>query len=248
MVLIASAVCLSAAGSQESAPEKSITVFIAASTTDVISDIARSFTDETGIAVNINPASSGTLAKQIEQGAPADIYISASLSWMQYVEELGLTSASSPFLKNRLVLIAPLDSPLETIDIDASLDFPSVFSGMISMGDPAHVPAGKYAAESLAYYGWDKALENRILPGADVRAALSVVELGETELGIVYETDAKKSSQVKIVGSFPEVSHKSIVYACAVLTESSEEGKDLYTYLLESETAKKLYTAYGFTY
>ena len=228
----------------------SVTLFIAASTTDVMTDIAAAFTEETGITVNINPASSGTLAKQLEQGAPADVYVSASKKWMKYVEEKELTAESSSFLKNRLVLIAPGESTAVKADIDASFDFPASFDGMLSMGDPAHVPAGKYAAESLSYYGWYEDLNDRIQPAPDVRSAMSVVELSEAEAGIVYETDAKKSGKVKIIGYFPEESHTPVVYYCATLvdSENTDEGAMLYRFFLESEKVRELYIKYGFSF
>ena len=233
-----------------SAEAKSVTLFIAASTTDVMTDIAASFTEETGITVHINPASSGTLAKQLENGAPADVYVSASRKWMTYVNDLALTTDSSAFLKNRLVLIAPVDSSRGDVTIDRSFDFPTSFEGRLSMGDPAHVPAGQYGAESLTYYGWYDSLTDRIQPAPDVRSAMSIVELSEVEAGIVYETDAKKSEKVKILGIFPVESHTPVVYFCATLkdSEAPEEGAMLYHYFLESDKAKELYTKYGFTF
>ncbi len=221
-----------------------ITVFLAASTTDVLNDLTAMYTERTGIAVNTNPASSGTLAKQLEQGAEADVYISASKKWMDYTDNLGIVLESSPFVRNRLVLIAPNDTPLKPFEITTETDFPSLFSGRISIGDPAHVPAGKYAQDALTYFGWYDKISDRIQPAADVRAALAVVELGETELGIVYETDAMKSGdKVAVLSHFPEESFTPIEYFCAQLTP---EGEDFYQFLL-SDDAAGIFESYGFT-
>ncbi|MDC7220892.1 MAG: molybdate ABC transporter substrate-binding protein [Spirochaetales bacterium] len=225
----------------------SLTLFAAASTTDLVEEIGALFTQETGIEVKINPASSGTLAKQIEQGAPADVYISASQKWMTYVNGLDAASESQPLVKNRLVLIAPLGAEESLEEIDGSLPFPESFEGRLSLGDPAHVPAGKYGVEALSYFNWNEELENRFLPGTDVRSAMAVVEREEAERGIVYETDAAKSEKVVIIGRFPEESHTPIQYYTALLKQSSPGGEKFYRFLLESSEVKELYLKYGFT-
>jgi molybdate transport system substrate-binding protein len=225
----------------------SLTLFAAASTTDLVEEIGALFTEETGIEVKINPASSGTLAKQIEQGAPADVYISASKKWMTYVNDMEGAIESSPLVKNRLVLIAPLGAEESLAEIESSLSFPTSFEGRLSLGDPAHVPAGKYGVEALTFFGWDGELESRYLPAVDVRSAMAVVEKEEADRGIVYETDAAKSEKVVIIGRFPEESHTPIQYYCALLKESSPEGEQFYRFLLESEETAELYLKYGFT-
>ena len=236
------------AGGGAEAPEfaeaDEITVFLAASTTDVMDDLAALFREKTGTTVNLNPASSGTLARQLEQGAGADVYISASKKWMDYVNDLGTVLESSPFVRNRVVVVGPADTSLAPFEIDGATDLPGLFEGRLSMGDPEHVPAGKYAQEALAHFGWYDRLSDRILPAADVRAALAVVELGETELGIVYETDAMKAGgSVVILSRFPEESHTPVEYFCARLTP---EGSDFYAFLL-SEEAAAVFASYGFT-
>ena len=226
----------------------SLTLFAAASTTDLVEELGEIYAEETGWDIMINPASSGTLAKQIEQGAPADVYISASPKWMKYVDDLGLAAENTPFLMNRLVLIAPEGTVTPSLSlIESSLDFPASFSGRLSLGDPAHVPAGQYAMEALSFYGWDTPLQDRFLPGADVRGALAVVERGETERGIVYETDAAKSEKVTVIGVFPEESHKPITYFAALLTESSPGAEEFYRFLTTSEEAAAICRKYGFT-
>jgi len=238
-------------GEKESASEDSpgsLTLFAAASTTDLVEELGNMFTKETGWVVMINPASSGTLAKQIEEGAPADVYISASPKWMGYVNDLGRAAESTPFLTNRLVLIAPAGEEEPSLSLIVnSLDLPASFAGRLSLGDPAHVPAGQYAMDSLAFFGWDGPLEDRFLPAADVRGALAVVEQGETERGIVYETDAAKSGKVTVIGVFPEESHKPITYFAALLTESSSGAEQFYRYLTSSEEAAAICRKYGFT-
>ena len=228
-------------------PQESLTVFNAASTTDMITDLGRIFFEKTGIEIRSNPASSGTLAKQLEQGADADLYISASKKWMKYVQDLGLPAQSSSFVRNSLVLIAPASADRETVEISEDTDLPSLFSGRISIGDPAHVPAGAYAAEALEYYGWLDDLEDRIQPAADVRGALLVVEMGEAELGIVYKTDALKSGGVSVVGEFPAESHKQIEYFCAVLENAPPAAAEFYEFLLTGDEAAAVYRKYGFS-
>lgn len=248
IILLSSALLSAFAGGDaetSSAEEPAeITVFLAASTTDVLNDLTVFFQEKTGITINTNPASSGTLARQLEEGAEADVYISASKKWMDYTENLGIVLERRPFVRNRLVLIAPSDTSLSPFELNEETDFPSLFSGRLSMGDPAHVPAGKYAQGALTHYGWYEPLSDRILPAADVRAALAVVELGETELGIVYETDSMKSGdRIVMLSRFPEESHTPIKYFCSQLTP---EGRDFYEFLLSSEAAD-VFESYGFT-
>lgn len=228
------------------AEDKTITVFNAASTTDLMNEIGELFYNETGVKVNFNPAASGTLARQLEQGAEADLFISASKKWMTYVNDLGLSKESVPFVRNNLVLIAPLNSKLEQFAVTAESDLPTIFKGRISIGDPEFVPAGNYAKEALTYYGWYEKLTERIQPGADVRAALAVVELEEADLGIVYSSDAQKSDKVKVVGSFPIESHTPVEYYCGSLKDSSSQGDLFYNYLISNEEVFKLYAKYGF--
>ena len=248
IVLLLAALAAFAFGTgQDEIKTSELIVFNAASTTDLVNDLGAAYLEQTGVAIKSNPASSGTLAKQLEQGAEADIFISASKKWMTYVEDLGLPEKSADFVQNRLVLIAPESSELEFFNIGPETNFPALFSGRISIGDPAHVPAGQYAAESLEYYGWFDDIEERIQPAADVRAALMVVELGETELGIVYETDAMKSDKVKIVARFPAESHTPIIYYLALMRDPPPEAQALYDFMLTSPDAAAIYAKYGFS-
>ena len=227
--------------------EKPILVFAAASLTDVLSEIVDSFQVKYKVEVKTNMASSGTLARQIEQGGGADVYISASKKWAAYVDSLGFIKKdfTSNIAKNELVLIAPLKSERDLAVIDSSLNFVSLLGdGRLSMGDPSHVPAGKYAKQSLEYFGWYSQLQNKILPAKDVRSALKMVEMEESPVGIVYHTDAQKSKKVKVLKAFPERSHKPIEYIAGVCIER-QASKDFFSYLNSNET-NGIWKKYGF--
>lgn len=224
-----------------------IMVFAAASLTDVITEITSSFETKYHLKVKTNMASSGTLARQIEQGGAPDVYISASKKWANYIDSLGFVSDSlkQNIATNELVLIAPKDSPQEKLVINKAMNIVSLLgTDRLSMGDPSHVPAGKYAKQSLEFYGWYQKLKSRCLPAKDVRSALMMVEMGETPVGIVYRTDAKKSAKVKILGTFPENSHKPIVYV-ALVCKNNRGAKDFYAYL-NSEETNAIWSKYGF--
>lgn len=231
----------------ENTNKQSIMVFAAASLTDVLSEITDSFVVKYSINVKINIASSGTLARQIEQGGSPDVYISASKKWADYVDNLGyiLKDYKTEIAQNNLVLIAPLNSKLKVAKIDSSLNFIDLLAtGRLSIGDPLHVPAGKYAKQALNYFGWYNQLKNKILPAKDVRSALMTVEMEEAPIGIVYQTDALKSEKVKILGLFPKQSHKSIVYLAGVCNDK-KAAKDFFKYLSSIET-KTIWEKYGF--
>ncbi|MCW8966345.1 MAG: molybdate ABC transporter substrate-binding protein [Candidatus Pacearchaeota archaeon] len=226
---------------------KTILVSAAASLADVVTDIARQFEKENDLEVKTNFASSGTLARQIAQGLVPDVYLSANRKWMNHVDSLGYVDSKSitVIAKNKLVLIAPMKNSPDELTIEPSLDL----SGMIgterlSMGDPSHVPAGKYAAEALAFFGWESVAATQMLPAKDVRSALMVVELGECLLGIVYMTDALKSKKVKVLAIFPEESHSPVVYVAGVC--SRNESAEAFQKFLLSESANETWIKYGF--
>ena len=249
LILVAVTAGIFAAGKKEAgtAEAAGLIVFNAASTTDLVNDLGALFYKQTGIIIKSNPASSGTLARQLEQGARAGIFISASKEWMEYVQNLGLSRQSDCFLRNNLVLIAPAKAGRDFIEITQNTHLPDLFSGRISIGDPAHVPAGQYAVQALKYFGWLDNLSLRLQPAADVRAALLVVEMGETELGIVYETDAIRSGKVSIAGRFPEDSHDPVLYYCSVLADPSPAALSFHDFLLKSRKAAAIYVKYGFS-
>lgn len=233
-----------------SADHRTLTLFAAASTNDVVTEAARNFAQQTGISVKINPASSGSLARQIVSGAPADLFLSASPKWSDWLlEQKGVTPDSvRELMRNRLVLIAGKEVAVPAITFSPDYAFADAFTGRLSIGDPAHVPAGKYAADALKFYGWDKALADRLLPAQDVRAAMLMVELGQCDLGIVYATDAALSQKVRTVDTFPEASHAPVIYTLSICqdTRSPAEAKAFWEYLQGKEAAALL-RRYGFT-
>ena len=234
-------------GSTKKTEPTEITVFAAASLTNVLNELIDSFKVDNNVKVTTNLASSGTLARQIEQAGSPDLFISASKAWAEYVDSLGLVIRpyKETIALNDLVLIAPKESAIETITVDSTLDIAAALQGgRLSLGDPEHVPAGKYAQQALKYYGWYDKLSPSFLPAKDVRSALMVVEMGEAPLGIVYRTDAEESAKVKIVGTFPDQSHKPIVYVSCLLKDS-EMSKAFYEYIKSDKTAS-IWKKYGF--
>lgn len=224
-----------------------IMVFCAASLTNVISEIAANFEKENNIELQLNFASSGTLARQIEHGAAPALFISANKKWVSYLNEIGkiVPGLDTKIAGNSLVVVAPLRSDLDSFSFSESADFPSLFKGRLSVGDPKHVPAGEYAMQPIEKMGFKTALVNRLLPAKDVRSALMVVELGETEAGIVYKTDALESKKVKIVAEIPERFHAPIGYFVSVLINRDENAMLFYAYL-NSETSKDVWLKHGF--
>ncbi|MBA7516122.1 hypothetical protein ES705_08167 [subsurface metagenome] len=210
---------------------KTITVFCATGLMDTVTEVGDSFTCRNEVDFRFNTASSGALARQITQGYETDIYISASDQWTSYVESLGIFICQKPLCQNKLVLIAPRGSSLETIDFQKTKSIADLFQGYLSMGDPAHVPAGLYAFQALNTLGWYGALEKRVLPAKDVRSAFLLVELGECELGIVYYSDAVRSEKVKILGTFPENTHNPIIFYGLLNKKASGQAIQFYNFL-----------------
>ncbi|WP_288062100.1 molybdate ABC transporter substrate-binding protein [Rodentibacter caecimuris] len=227
-----------------------VTVFAAASMTDALQQVAADYAKQNlKNEVVFSFASSSTLAKQVEEGAPADIFISASNKWMKYLSEKDLTVKESEkvLAGNKLVLIAPTKSAIEKIDIAKGEWIEALKDSYLSVGDPAHVPAGQYAEEALIKLNlWDK-VKARLVRAKDVRGALALVERAETPYGIVYSTDAKVSQKVKTVGIFPLESYKPVVYPMAILKgHDHSDSRDFLTYL-NSEAAKNVLESYGFS-
>ncbi|MBU0995577.1 MAG: molybdate ABC transporter substrate-binding protein [Proteobacteria bacterium] len=229
----------------------SIHIFAAASTTNVVTDICQLFSETYGTKALPSFASSSTLAKQIENGAPSDIYISANSDWMDYLEKKDLIVGNSRFdlAKNRLVLIVPQKSSINKIDINPSMDLkPIIGDGFLSMGDPDHVPAGMYAKDALEKLGLYKELEIKIARLNTVRAALAMVERNESSLGIVYATDAAMTDQVKAVGIFPIDSHPPIVYPAAIIKGHDTDNVKRFLQFLKTPVSKSIFEKYGFTH
>ncbi|MBI9077771.1 MAG: molybdate ABC transporter substrate-binding protein [Desulfatibacillum sp.] len=235
------------AGNATARATQTITVYAAASTTNAVTDIAKLFEQTHKTEVRLSFASSSTLAKQIEQGAPAEVYLSANPKWMNYLEEREaiVNATRTDLLGNRIVLIAPEESPLHDLTVDTKLNLSGLLGdGRLSMGDPDHVPAGMYGKKAMEKLGlWD-GVKDKIAPSKDVRAALVLVERGETPLGQVYATDAAISKKVKVVGVFPESSHPPVVYPVALVkaTGPAEEFLEF----LKSEQAAEIFRTYGF--
>src|SRR4051794_23886882 len=203
---------------QALAQEKPLTVFAAASLKNALDEINASFAKGAPNKVVASYASSAALIKQIENGAPADVFVSADLEWMAYGVQKKLIPAETRFnlLGNKLVLIAPKNSPLTDIKIAPGIDIAKLAGdGRIAAGDVKSVPAGLYAKAALEKLGVWAAAEPKLAMTENVRVALTLVARGEAPLGIVYETDAKVEPNVKIVGTFPAVSHPPIIYPAA---------------------------------
>jgi molybdate transport system substrate-binding protein len=224
-----------------------LTVFAAASLKNAMDDVAAKWKDSGAGTVGASYASSSTLAKQIEQGAPADIFISADTQWMDYVNKKSLVETPHGLLGNRLVLIAARDNPL-TLEIKPGMKLAELLGGgRLAVGDPSNVPAGIYAKEALINLKlWDS-VQSKLAPAADVRAALTLVSRGEAPLGIVYETDAKVDPKVRIVAVFPEDSHKPIVYPVAVVKSSKNADAAKFVAFLDGAAAKAIFVKYGFS-
>jgi molybdate transport system substrate-binding protein len=235
---------------QAQAQDKTVTVFAAASMKNAVDDIDAAFTKATGIKAVASLAASSALAKQIEQGAPADVFVSADLEWMDYVagKKLIKDDTRVNLLGNKLVLIAPKDSKLTEVTIGPGFDIAKLAGdGRIAVADVRAVPAGKYAKAALEKLGGWAAAEGKLASAENVRAALALVGRGEAPLGIVYETDAKIEKNVKIVGHFPEGSHPPITYPVA-LTATAKPEAERYLNFLRSGVAKTVFETYGFTF
>jgi molybdate transport system substrate-binding protein len=226
-----------------------VTVFAAASLKNALDDAAKIYETKTGDKVVVSYAASPALAKQIEQGAPADIFVSADLDWMDYLEQKNLIDVASrhTLLGNTLVLIAPKDSPVSfTIEKNFPLLQALGADGKLAMASVDSVPAGKYGKAALTYLGvWD-AVAPRVAQAENVRAALAFVAKGETPLGIVYGTDANSEPAVRVVGTFPEDSHPKILYPVALTASAKPEARKFLEFLLSPEAAPS-FEAQGFS-
>jgi molybdate transport system substrate-binding protein len=234
----------------QAAEPDSATVFAAASTTNAMNDISNIFTDKGLGKVVFSFASSSTLAKQIENGAPANMFISADEPWMNYLQERKLIEPESRFdlLANKLVLIAPADSSVNKVEIGPKFEIAQLLgNGKLSVGDPDHVPAGKYAKAALQKLEVWTGVENKLARAADVRGALALVERGEASFGIVYSTDAAITPKVKVVGVFPEGIHPKIVYPTALIAGKSSAVAKKFLEFLKSPESKAVFEKYGFT-
>jgi molybdate transport system substrate-binding protein len=232
------------------AQEKTLTAFVAASLKNALDDINAAYTKKTGVKVAASYAASSALARQLEQGAPADIFVSADLEWMDYaISKKTINEATRMnLLGNKLVLIAPKDSAVGNVTIGQGFDLAKLAGdGRVATGDVQSVPVGKYAKSALEKLGAWNAASSKFAMADNVRAALTLVARNEAALGIVYETDAKVEPGVKIIGSFPADSHAPIIYPFTATTDAKAEAADYLVFLRSSE-AKAVFEKYGFTF
>ena len=249
LVLMTSILLMTGSDALASSSRDEIKVFAAASLTNSINELGDIFLKNKNIKVVPSFAASSTLAKQIENGAPVDVFISADLQWMDYLDGKKLLMDGSRFnlLGNRLVLIAPESSRI-VLTIGPGVDLTGYLrDGLLATGDPDHVPVGKYAKSALEKLGMWQFVSGKLARASDVRSALTWVEKGECPLGIVYETDAAVSKKVRVVSCFPDGSYPPIVYPAALVkTSRSSAAKDFLEFL-KSEQAKNIFQKYGFT-
>lgn len=226
-----------------------VRVSAAASLTDVMTELSRAYEKaHTNVVIKTSFAGSSMLAKQIENGAPADIFISADKDWAEYLVQRNLLNKSTriDLLVNELVLIAPNDR-VPSIIIAKGSDLLTGFEGKLCTGDTASVPVGKYAKQALTYYGWWDGIQPRLVGTEDVRTALAFVERGECGLGIVYKTDALMSKKVSVVATFPAESHLPIVYPGGLTKSATAEARAFWQFL-QSPVAADVFVRYGFKF
>lgn len=238
---------VASAAAQSSGP----TVFAAASLKNALDEIDAAWTARTGKTVTVSYAASSALVKQIEAGAPADIFISADIPWMTHAEAKGLIRPGSrvDLLGNSLVLIAPAAAAAaETIVLTPGVALAAkIGDGKIATGDIATVPVGKYAKAALEKLGIWADIEPKIAGTESVRAALALVARGEAKYGIVYATDAKVEPKVAVVGTFPADSHPPIVYPAAITRDSTSPDAVALLDFLAGPEAAKIFEAHGFS-
>jgi molybdate transport system substrate-binding protein len=233
-----------------SAQSDGMVVFAAASLKNALDEIAIGWSKETSRPKpKISFAASSTLARQLEQGAPADLFISADLAWMDYVAKKNLIRADTRvnLLGNRIVLIAPKDSKI-SVEVRQGFDLARALAGgKLAMGNVAAVPAGKYGKAALEKLGaWD-GVKDKIAQAENVRAALLLVSRAEAALGIVYSTDAAADPNVRIVATFPADSHPPIIYPAAVTKDARSADAGPFLDYLKSAKARPAFEKQGFT-
>ena len=246
-IAIAGSIAAAALGTSGAAKAQDrVVVFAAASLKNALDDVNAKFAGNARVVASY--AASSALMKQIEQGAPADVFISADVEWMDYGAQRGLVRNDTriDLLGNRLVLIAPRDASTGPVEIKPGFDLAALAgAGRIVTGDVRAVPVGRYAKAALEKLGVWPSVEGKLAMAENVRAALALVARGEAPLGIVYETDAKIEPKVKIIGTFPADSHPPIVYPVALTTNAKPEAAQ-YLAFLRSAEAKKIFESYGF--
>ncbi|MDB5511751.1 MAG: molybdate transporter substrate-binding protein [Enterovirga sp.] len=224
-------------------------VFAAASLKNAMDDIAGAWVQSGKAAPRVSLAASNTLARQIEQGAPADIFVSADLDWMDYADSKGLIRRDTrvSLLANAIVLVAPKDSHA-TVAMGPGLDLAAALgAGRLAMGNVEAVPAGKYGKAALEKLGAWERVKDKIAQAESVRAALLLVSRGEAPLGIVYATDAAADPTVRVVATFPADSHPPIVYPVALTRDATHPDAAAFLAYLRGPVAKSAFEKQGFT-
>lgn len=249
IVSAAAAIAAALSFAAPAAAADKVTVFAAASLKNALDAANAEWQKETAKETTVSYAASSALAKQIEGGAPADVFISADLAWMDYLAEKKLIKddTRSNLLGNRIVLVAPKDKATP-VEIKEGFDLGAlVGDGKLAMGEVKSVPAGKYGKAALEKLGAWAGVESKVAGAESVRAALALVSRGEAPYGIVYQTDAAADPGVAIVGTFPEDSHPPIIYPIALLAESKNTEAAAYLDFLKSDKAAAFFEAQGFT-
>ncbi|HET6757384.1 MAG TPA: molybdate ABC transporter substrate-binding protein [Burkholderiales bacterium] len=248
-VAVAALVSLSLISTGSSAAEaQKILVFAAASLRDALDEIALGYEQQSNVKVLLSYAASSALAKQIESGAPADIFVSADLDWMNYLDKKKLIDAKSRvnLVGNRLVLISGADAKLQpTIGVNVPM-IDLLRSERIAIANPDHVPAGKYARAALEHLGVWASIQDKLVRTDNVRVALSLVSRGEVPTGIVYLSDAMADKQVRVVGEFAADSHPAIIYPATLVAESKNTSSPPFLNHLVSEQARAIFKKHGF--
>ncbi len=227
--------------------EGPVRVYAAASLTGAMGEIATAWEKDGHPRATLVFAASSSLAKQIENGAPADVFASADRKWMDYLDQRRKIDGASKveLLGNELVLIAPRGKAV-AVKMDKGFDLAGAYTGKLCTGEPDVVPVGTYAKQSLTALGWWGAMAPRVVGTDDVRTALAFVERGECPLGIVYATDAATSDKVEIVGQFPANTHDPIVYPFALVGGAGSQARPFLAYL-QSDAAQAVFRKYGFS-
>lgn len=250
LLVAASHVVAPAVAQQTETPARAVTVFAASSLKTALDEVGNLWSADTGIAVRASYASSGALVRQIENGAPADLFISADTAWMDYAAARGLIRGEPiDLVGNSLVLIAPAVST-SRIDLGSATlaaDLDGVLGpGRLAVGSIGTVPAGRYAEAALKSLDvWD-AVSAKLAPTENVRSVLAFVSRGEASLGIVYLTDAKADPSVRVLATFPPSSHPAIVYPAAVLSETTNPAAQRFFEFLRSPAVRKIWQNAGF--
>ncbi|WP_282609350.1 molybdate ABC transporter substrate-binding protein [Pelagibius sp. Alg239-R121] len=240
--------------SHAGAPAKPVTLFAAASTTNAVTEIVQRYNAQNGPQVRTVFAASSTLAKQIANGAPADLFLSANQSWMDYLGEKSAlkTGSEIPVLSNRLVLVTAnghsITEDLSPAVIERTLPLEKILgSSRLALGNPHHVPAGIYAKAALQNLDLWEPFKDKLAFSGSVRTALALVERGEAAAGIVYQTDALIASKLRVVGMFAEDSHPPIVYPLAIVANYGGRNTDAFYGFLQSPEALEVFERHGFS-